>query len=70
VRGTADLLRISFGRSLKNLEEISWEEFFAAFDRNDLVFVYEEAPEKRFAKFVREPKRSPEAARRSARRAS
>lgn len=54
VRGTKDLLRISFGRSPKNLEEISWDEFFEAFDRNNLVFLYEEAPTTRFAKFVRE----------------
>ncbi len=54
VRGTRDLLRISFGRSLENLEEITWDEFFQVFDRNNLVFVYEEAPESRFAKFVRE----------------
>lgn len=52
VRGTTDLLRVSFGKS-PNLEEISWEQFFEAFDRNNLVFLYEADPSTRFSKFVR-----------------
>ncbi|MBI4494527.1 MAG: hypothetical protein HY690_17240 [Chloroflexi bacterium] len=53
VRGTGDLLRISFGKSPMNLEEITWEQFFEAFDRNKLLFLYEEDPSTRFSKFVR-----------------
>ncbi|HEY8475342.1 MAG TPA: hypothetical protein VIN09_00590 [Chloroflexota bacterium] len=53
VRGTTDLLRVSFGRSPRTLEEISWEEFFRSFDRNQLLFVYEEDEDSRFSKFVR-----------------
>jgi hypothetical protein len=54
VRGTNDLLRVSFGRSEKNLEVISWDEFFEAFDRNDLIFVYHESADNtRFARFAR-----------------
>ena len=53
VRGTTDLLRVSFGKSPQNLEEISWEQFFEAFDRNNLLFLYEDDPNTRFSKFVR-----------------
>ena len=53
VRGTQDLLRISFGFSSKSLEEITWEEFFEAFERNNLMLVYELDPSSRFVLFVR-----------------
>lgn len=58
VRGTEDLLRISFGQSPKNLEEISWDQFFDSFDRNGLLFLYEEDPSTRFSKFVRASERA------------
>lgn len=36
-----------------NLEPISWEEWFSAFDENRLAFLYEDEPESRFNKLVR-----------------
>ena len=63
VKGTgsgddAGLLRIDYpGRGDDEaLEEISWEDFFDAFEENDLAFLYQEATkdgsESRFSKFV------------------
>lgn len=39
----AGILRINFpGGSEKNLENISWEEFFDKFDKEKLAFLYQE----------------------------
>jgi hypothetical protein len=46
------ILRIDFGDRDEGLEEISWEEFFDAFDANDLAFLYQDEDESRFNKFV------------------
>jgi hypothetical protein len=57
VRGTGGdgdpgILRIKFDDSDEDLEEISWDEFFDAFDRNRLPLVYDPDPGSRFQKFV------------------
>ncbi len=50
------ILRINFddpgGDDDDRLEEISWDEFFRAFDENELVFLYQDGGESRFNKFV------------------
>ena len=48
------LLRIDFpGFSGKDsLEEISWDDFFKAFDENDLAFLYQDDKDSKFNKFV------------------
>ena len=57
VKGT-ELLRIDYpGFSGEDtLEEISWEEFFAAFDKNKLAFLYQDKLESgetsRFSKLI------------------
>ena len=54
--GEGDLLRIDFGEPEERLEAISWDEFFKAFDENDLAFLYQEKREdgntSRFNKFI------------------
>ncbi|MBV9242100.1 MAG: hypothetical protein JO314_08840 [Acidobacteria bacterium] len=59
VRGTGDkdgggLLRIDYpGYSGENkLQAISWEEFFDAFDKNDLAFLYQDESDSRFSKLI------------------
>ncbi len=63
VKGTGSgddpgLLRIDYpGRGEdRDLEEISWEEFFEAFEENELAFLYQEetkaGEESRFSKLV------------------
>lgn len=57
VKGTgkgddAGLLRLDFGKSEENLEEISWDNFFETFEESDLAFLYENEPENRFNKFI------------------
>ncbi len=59
VKGTGDgddagLLRIDFPGvgDETSLEEISWDEFFRAFDENDLAFLYQDERDSRFNKFV------------------
>jgi len=61
VKGTGDqddagLLRLDFGERDPELEEISWDEFFAKFDESDLAFLYQEetasGDESRFSKLV------------------
>ena len=53
------ILRINYpGRGEDDaLQEISWEEFFEAFEANELAFLYQEetseGEESRFSKFVR-----------------
>ncbi len=50
-------LRIDFGESDDELEEISWDEFFRIFDNNNLALVYEEYTKdneiSRFYKFTK-----------------
>jgi hypothetical protein len=61
VRGTGSggdpgVLRIKFDDSEEDLEEILWDRFFDAFDRNNLAFLYQERTSdggvSRFQKFV------------------
>lgn len=48
------VLRIDFpGYTGENtLEEISWEQFFEAFDENELAFLYQDEGDSRFNKLV------------------
>jgi hypothetical protein len=51
------VLRINFtnepgGDDDERLEEISWDDWFRAFDENNLAFLYEEDGESRFNKLV------------------
>ena len=50
------ILRIDFGDQDEGLEEISWDEWFQAFDDNELAFLYQEqtddGSESRFNKLV------------------
>jgi hypothetical protein len=50
------ILRIDFGDEDERLEEISWDEFFEAFDENNLAFLYQDETEgggeSRFNKFI------------------
>ena len=54
--GDGGILRVDFGRPEDNLEEISWDEFFDIFDKNELAFLYQDKTEdgktSRFSKFV------------------
>lgn len=54
--GEGGILRIDFGKPEEGLEEISWDEFFAIFDDNDLAFLHQDTTEggskSRFNKFV------------------
>jgi hypothetical protein len=54
--GDPGVLRIMFDESEENLEEISWEQFFDAFEQNNLTFLYRERTSdggvSRFHKFV------------------
>jgi hypothetical protein len=61
VKGTggpkdAGLLRIDFGDPEPSLEPISWEEFFEAFEANELAFLHQDETgggnTSRFNKFV------------------
>jgi hypothetical protein len=56
VTGDGGILRLDFGEPEENLEEISWEEFFAVFDDRGLEFLYQDessdGQESRFNKFV------------------
>jgi len=52
VRG-ARVLRLAFGPLPRNWEPIAWDEFFATFDADGLVFMYEEAAGSRICKLVR-----------------
>jgi hypothetical protein len=55
--GEGGLPRIDFGEKERELDEISWEEFFRTFDERKLAFLYQEktkdGKESRFFKFVR-----------------
>jgi len=37
----------------QSLETIPWEDFFEAFDENNLAFLYQDEKDSRFSKFVR-----------------
>ena len=53
--GPGGILRIDFGEPEENLEEVSWNEFFDIFEKNDLAFLYQEeidGGKSRFNKFV------------------
>ena len=52
--GGADpgILRIDFRDPDEGLEEISWEEWFEAFDDNRLAFLYQDEGDSRFNKLV------------------
>lgn len=60
VEGTGEdgdgLLRIDFDEADEDLERIDWDEFFEAFEANDLALVYQdetdEGEESRFSKLV------------------
>ncbi len=51
------ILRINFddpgGDDDAGLEETAWDDFFRAFDENELAFLYEDEGDSRFNKFVR-----------------
>jgi hypothetical protein len=40
--GTGGLLRIDFAEKDDNLEEIGWDEFFEAFEDNELAFLHQD----------------------------
>jgi len=54
VKGTDDLLRIDFPSDVgdQDLEKISWDDFFKAFDENGLTFLYQDEKDSRFNKFI------------------
>jgi hypothetical protein len=56
VQGTGDLLRIDFPSNVGDdeLEKISWDDFFNAFDENELTFLYQDEKDSRFNKFIRD----------------
>ena len=62
------ILRIDYpglsGR--ETLERISWDEFFKAFEENNLAFLYQAEGGSRFAKFVHRSSARPTAARKRA----
>jgi hypothetical protein len=52
--GNPGILRVDYpGFSGENrLERITWEEFFEAFDKNNLAFLYQDDEDSRFSKFI------------------
>ena len=59
VKGTGDgndpgLLRIDYPgfSGEEKLQKISWEEFFAKFDSENLAFLYQDEPDSRFSKLI------------------
>jgi len=59
VKGTGDgndpgLMRIDYPgfSGEERLQRISWEEFFAKFDSENLAFLYQDEPESRFSKLI------------------
>ncbi len=54
--GENAVLRLDFGDSDEQLEQISWDEFFRVFDDNGLAFLYQDEKENgevsRFSRFV------------------
>jgi hypothetical protein len=51
VSGT-DLLRVDFGEKEESFDELSWNEFFEIFDREELTFLYDPEAKSRFNKFI------------------
>ena len=50
--GDPGVLRIDFGDQDEGLEEISWDDWFRAFEENELAFLYQDEGESRFNKLV------------------
>lgn len=54
--GQGGILRIDFGDTDENLEELSWDDFFQIFDENKLAFLHQDqtadGKTSRFNKFV------------------
>jgi hypothetical protein len=50
--GDPGLLRIDFAKPDDRLEETSWEDWFRAFDANELAFLYQDEGDSRFNKLV------------------
>jgi hypothetical protein len=50
--GDGGILRIDFGDPDQGLEEISWDDWFAAFEANELAFLYQDDGESRFNKLI------------------
>lgn len=54
--GDSGILRIDFRDPEEDLEEISWDQFFAIFDDNDLAFLHQDKTDdgktSRFNKFI------------------
>lgn len=50
--GDPGILRIDFADPDERLEEISWDEWFQAFEDNKLAFLYQEEGDSRFNKLV------------------
>ncbi|MQW89073.1 hypothetical protein GHJ82_20005 [Sinorhizobium saheli] len=50
------ILRIDFGKPEETLEEISWEEFFQIFEKENLAFLHQDLTDdgqtSRFCKFI------------------
>ena len=50
--GDPGILRIDFGEPDEGLEEISWDDWFRAFDENELAFLHDDDSGSRFNKLV------------------
>jgi hypothetical protein len=50
--GDPGVLRIDFADPDDRLAEISWEDWFRAFEENELAFLYQDEGESRFNKLV------------------
>jgi hypothetical protein len=50
--GDEGILRVDFGDQDERLEEISWDDWFEAFEENGLALLYEAEGESRFNKLV------------------
>ena len=52
-KDAAAVLRIAFGPLPPTWEALEWDQFFRAFDENDLAFLYEENAGSRICKLVK-----------------
>ncbi|HET7136914.1 MAG TPA: hypothetical protein VFI04_01035 [Gaiellaceae bacterium] len=50
--GDLGVLRIDFAEPNDRLEEISWDDWFEAFEENKLAFLYQDEGDSRFNKLV------------------
>jgi hypothetical protein len=50
--GDPGILRIDFADPDAGLEEMSWDDWFAAFEENKLAFLYQDEGDSRFNKLV------------------